>query len=115
MQYPPSCTGEAIFDTFKNMLYRPFFFACTVIPFWMAYEYCCGIWPSPTVQPTSLKMGVTKADKHCDLGCLFTESPDWEERKKVLGKVLGIKDLQHCVANILPLNLCVCSPSVTCS
>lgn len=33
--------------------------------------------PSQTAGPTSLKMGVTKADKHCDLGCLFTESPDW--------------------------------------
>lgn len=33
-------------------------------------------------EPTSLKMGVTKADRHCDLGCLFTESPDWIEKKK---------------------------------
>lgn len=33
-----------------------------------------------SVEPTSLKMGVTKADRHCDLGCLFTESPDWKER-----------------------------------
>lgn len=29
-----------------------------------------------SVEPTSLKMGVTKADKHWDLGCRFTESPD---------------------------------------
>lgn len=29
-------------------------------------------------------MGVTKADKHCDLGCRFTESPDCKkEGKKV--------------------------------
>lgn len=37
---------------------------------------------NPQQLPTSLKMGVTKADKHCDLGCLFTESPDWEEAEK---------------------------------
>lgn len=50
------------------------------------------------ILPTSLKMGVTKADKHCDLGCRFTESPDWDEeqKEKVLGEVLGIIDPTVC-------------------
>lgn len=46
-----------------------------ILPKKVSFKVVCS--PSPTAGPTSLKMGVTKADKHCDLGCLFTESPDW--------------------------------------
>lgn len=57
--------------------------------------------------PTSLKMGVTKADKHCDLGCLFTESPDWKDKNKQnnVGKNKNSLDSVNCVC------VCVCLTS----
>lgn len=60
-----------------------------------------GVIPFPMVSRTSLKMGVTKADKDRDLGCLFTESPDCKQRMKAFRG--GKKKQNH-----MCVRVCIC-------
>lgn len=63
--------------------------------------------PPLRVTPTSLKMGVTKADKHCDLGCLFTESPDWRGKRVLENQPTHKMWLCACVCFYLWICVCV--------
>lgn len=80
------------------MLFWCFFSSSGIFKYIIDCSTCDAINP---VQHTSLKMGVTKADRHCDLGCLFTESPDWRERKKKKGQLMTHKTFDYCSVLLL--------------